>query len=277
MSLPRHWFNNPETKDDQALFLSRLRASARPVLICDYDGTLAPFMADKMRAVPYPGVTERLEQLHAGRTRLVFVSGRPVAELLQLAPLAADLELWGSHGREHRTPDGSYEIFTAGKEQLRVLDQVEAALIGAGYGAETERKSGSIAVHWRNLDSPGALRLEQRAQAIFNEYAAVHADHGGFSVMPFESGVELRVADRTKADAIEAVLAGATPDTAAAYLGDDTTDEDAFGALGRRGLSVLVRAELRDSLASAWLQPPDELLRFFDEWLEAVETEEHER
>ena len=34
------------------------------------------------------------------------------------------------------------------------------------------------------------------------------------------------------------------PDVAMAYLGDDIADEDAFGALTRRGLNVLVRDAL---------------------------------
>jgi len=52
----------------------------------------------------------------------------------------------------------------------------------------------------------------------------------------------------------------------AAYLGDDLTDEDAFKQLGQRGLKVLVRKVLRDTLADIWLEPPDELIWFLKKW-----------
>ena len=260
MSLPPHWFDDPALRDERTRFSSCLQTAVQPVLICDYDGTLAPFKADKMQAFPYAGITERMDWIHAGRTRLVLVSGRPVVELLQMMPLAAQIELWGSHGREHRQPGGAYQLFPASTEHVGALDQVEAALQAAGYGGETERKSASIAVHCRNLDETSARALEQEARRIFR----THAAQEGFAVMSFESGLELRVADRTKAHAVDAVLADAGPGTVAAYLGDDTTDEDAFGALGSRGLPVLVRDAPRPSLARFWLRPPAELLRFLD-------------
>jgi trehalose-phosphatase len=264
MDAPSAWF--AETTSARAEFCQRLRASSRPILICDYDGTLAPFMADKMQALPYPGVMERLERIHAGRTRLAFVSGRPIEELLTLVPLASEIEVWGSHGREHRSAEGSYRLFKASDEAAEVLDRVEAALIAAGYGREIERKTASLAVHWRNLDRNSTHALERTARDIF----AAHAGHAAFAVMPFESGMELRVADRTKAHAVDALLESEPQTTSVAYLGDDTTDEDAFRALNGRGLSLLVRPEPRPTSATAWLRPPGELLRFLDEWLEAV-------
>ncbi len=272
MSVPRHWWDDPQLGEQRARFASRLKQAARPVLICDYDGTLAPFKADKMQAFPYAGIEDRLRRIHAGRTRLVLVSGRPVSELLQMMPLAAEIEIWGSHGREQRLPNGAYRLFEASAEHVQALGRIEAALHDAGYSSETERKSASIAVHWRNLEASEARELERQAREIF----AGHAVHEGFAVMPFESGIELRVADRTKAHAVESVLAGARPG-AAAYLGDDTTDEDAFGALGSRGLSVLVREAPRESLAGVWLRPPAELLRFLDAWLDASERLEQRR
>ena len=265
---PHAWFGDTDGGREQ--FRARLARSGSPVLICDYDGTLAPFMADKMQALPYPGVAERLERIHAGATRLVFVSGRPVAELLTLVPLASHLELWGSHGSEQRLADGAYRLFEAGSAQRDALDRAQAALIEAGHARVLERKAASLAVHWRTLDEAPARALEEEAGAIF----AQHAGGEDFAVMPFESGLELRVSDRTKADAVTAILARTPKDAAAAYLGDDTTDEDAFAAIEGRGLSLLVRDQVRSSLANYWLRPPEELLRFLDDWLAAVEAGE---
>jgi trehalose-phosphatase len=85
----------------------------------------------------------------------------------------------------------------------------------------------------------------------------------------FDGGVELRVPGRDKGTVVNAVLDEIAGTVAAAYLGDDQTDEDAFRALGDRGLKVLVRPEMRASEADLWLEPPDELLNFLDQWIEA--------
>jgi trehalose-6-phosphatase len=55
-------------------------------------------------------------------------------------------------------------------------------------------------------------------------------------------------------------------ETAAAYLGDDATDEDAFKAIRGRGIGVLVRPQFRATAADFWLKPPEELLEFLERW-----------
>jgi hypothetical protein len=52
------------------------------------------------------------------------------------------------------------------------------------------------------------------------------------------------------------------------------TDEDAFKALKNRGLSVLVRNEFRPTAADVWIQPPQGLLDFLAEWLQACGGEQ---
>jgi trehalose-6-phosphatase len=53
---------------DEALFFEGLRASRSSALLLDYDGTLAPFVTDRQRAYPYPGMFEVLTSIsRAGR------------------------------------------------------------------------------------------------------------------------------------------------------------------------------------------------------------------
>ncbi len=51
----------------------------------------------------------------------------------------------------------------------------------------------------------------------------------------------------------------------------DLTDEDAFAALGDRGLSVLVRATPHPTRAHAWIRPPEEVFQFLAAWTAASE------
>jgi trehalose-6-phosphatase len=52
-----------------------------------------------------------------------------------------------------------------------------------------------------------------------------------------------------------------------AYLGDDTTDESAFHAIGERGVSILVRPEWRPTSAQLWFKPPEDVVEFLRLWL----------
>ncbi len=268
-ALPRAWIN---AREEQECLWPSLAEAPRSLLICDYDGTLAPFKADKMTALPFPGVAERLEKIAAlPRATLALVSGRPIAELMTLFPLAARLEVYGSHGREHRSAAGVYRVFQASEPVRRALDAAAAELVRLGYTSALERKEASLAVHWRNLSPADQASLAQTASDVFAPHAESSAGEDAMSTLPFESGMELRANDHTKAHAVASLLAshyggeGAT----VAYLGDDTTDEDAFGALGARGLSLLVREQPRPSLASHWLRPPAQLIGFLDDWLRA--------
>ncbi len=243
---------------------------SRPTLICDYDGTLAPFRENKMDAVPYPGIAERLRSIAAGPTRLAFVSGRPSAELITLLPLAGELEIWGMHGWEHRLPDGQVQLLKPTSGQRAALDEAQQLLEKDGLAALLERKAGSLAVHWRALEASADTARLREAQRLADVTFAGYAGKDSFALLPFDGGLELRTTDHTKGHAAEALLAGADA-RAAAFLGDDMTDEDAFQVLRRHGgLTLLVRELPRASNAHFSLHPPAGLLAFLDAWLAAT-------
>ena len=91
-------------------------------------------------------------------------------------------------------------------------------------------------------------------------------------LLEFDGGVEMRMPDLDKGDAVRTVLQEVGPGVPTAYLGDDLTDEQAFRALGDRGLSVLVRSNARRTAAQLWLKPPEELMDFLSRWVAATET-----
>lgn len=265
-AFPEHWVS----PQNQAQLRRRIQQSSAAILMLDYDGTLAPFQDDKMRAYPYPGIEHRLERiLKQPKNRLVLVTGRPAEELIRLLPIANQLEVWGSHGRERILPDGTYELSPLAPEQSAVLDAIDEHLRTAGHGESIERKPTSLAVHWRMLPLQGQKELQTLACRLFEQHAA----GSGFQPLAFENGVEFRTCDRTKRNVVTDLLRSETRSPLfAAYLGDDTTDEDAFRAIAGHGLSLLVRDEVRTTQADYWLRPPDDLLAFLDLWIEAGET-----
>ena len=108
---------------DLSKFFDCVRETKSRALLLDYDGTLAPFVAGRNKAVPYPGVTDILSHIMKhGTTRLVLISGRRVRGLATLVGLDPLPEMWGCHGGERLLPDGSYEKQTLGHASARALE-----------------------------------------------------------------------------------------------------------------------------------------------------------
>jgi trehalose-phosphatase len=237
------------------------------LLMLDYDGTLAPFHEDRMQALPWPGIAERLDRLTTmPSVHLAVVTGRSARELASLLPLQHAVEIWGSHGREHLTSDGVYTSSSLAPAQQAVLDQVETRLKQAGLGEQVERKVASIAAHWRGLPVAEAEKVEQIVRDVYR----ASGERAGLQLLVFDGGVEVRSDSINKGHAALHMVTR-FPTATAAYLGDDNTDEDAFAVLRGRGLTLLVRPEPRPSQATYWLRPPEDLLAFLDAWMRAAE------
>ncbi|HEY4228584.1 MAG TPA: trehalose-phosphatase [Thermoanaerobaculia bacterium] len=255
--------------DALASFFRRLGSAPHRGLLLDFDGTIAPFAADRSLAAPYPGIRSRLRALVLAPrpTRVAIVSGRGLADLRARAAIEPPVELWGSHGLEHLTADGR-EIFEPPPERVvRLVEEVGAAFAAQGLSEILERKPYGVAIHRRG--NPPEL-FERARRELLERFASPAAD-AGLQRLAFDGGVELRMAGSDKGIAVRAMLAELGEDAAVAYLGDDLTDEDAFATLDDRGLTVLVRETLHPTRARAWIRPPDELFRFLAAWSAAIE------
>jgi len=257
----------------------QLSRASRSALLLDFDGTLSPFVRERLEARPYAGVTDRLLRLAATpRLRLVLISGRPAKELASLLPAELKVEIWGSHGRERLSPDGGYKAVPLRAAQQAALTHLESELGREGLSRVIEKKVGSLAMHTRGLSEQEAHQVQSIAERFYNSLQGAGANPG-LEWLPFDGGIEVRGTGCTKATAVHSILRDEPPGTPAAYLGDDQTDEDGFIALRQRGsqnptLPVLVRTEPRASIAHLWLKPPRELLAFLDRWLQATSPEE---
>jgi trehalose-phosphatase len=248
-------------------FMKQLAAAPASMLLLDYDGTLAPFHTERHHAYPYPQVVPLLENiLKCAKSRVVIITGRPIIEMGPLLSPLDNIEIWGSHGLEHRLADGTYRQIMIAPEMAAVLSEAESWLSVAGLSHRTEIKPGGIAVHWRGLPDAEVERVQSCAQKGLSGFG----EQPGLKLLKFEGGLELRVAHPNKGDAISSILSGSDHKARIAYLGDDLTDEDAFRVLNPHGLTVLVRPEYRETNAQICLSPPRELVSFLEEWLKSV-------
>lgn len=249
-----------------ANFFQHLRTAPERALLLDYDGTLAPFHIHTHEAMPYPGVREILDTImQSGHTRLVIVSGRWTRDLKPLLGLKRLPEIWGSHGWEQLKPDGEYAVAPMDETALRHLVEADTWTAEVeSRGGRCEMKPGSLAIHWRGLSPENISEI----RTLVSENWNLQAMEKNLVWHDFDGGIELRVPGRHKGFVVESILSEMVTETAAAYLGDDATDEDAFNAIRGRGIGVLVRPQFRPTAADFWLQPPEELLEFLKQWHE---------
>ena len=250
-------------------FLCTIRGAQAPLLLLDYDGTLADFRINRFEARPWAGIRELLAVIQKdNRTRLTVITGRPAGEINPMLRLPEPVEVWGLHGAERLFIDGRHEMQDAPPEAHAKLEELRLQLQRDAFGGLFEDKPNAVVMHWRGHSHRQAKHIEQKTRTLFEPAALV----SGLSLLEFEAGVELRVG-RDKGGAVEAIIEEAEPDSPVTYLGDDLTDESAFGAINRTPnphLSVLMRRARRETAAEVWLQPPDGLRWFLREWEKAV-------
>jgi trehalose 6-phosphate phosphatase len=264
-----------ETIKKLETFFGTFSTDKDPLLLLDYDGTLAPFRVDRSKARPWTGVREAIARIqHQRRTRIVVITGRPAKEigpLLRGNPPILDppLEVWGLHGAERVYADGKRELEQAPAETQRRLDDLRDHLRHNNLGGQFEDKPNAAVMHWRGASPRTAKFIETRTRELFEPLSHLP----GLTLLEFEGGLELRVG-RDKGGAIRALIAESPPETPVAYLGDDLTDEAAFRAVNQANgphLSVLMRPEIRETEADLWLRPPSELRAFLKKWVKAID------
>ncbi len=255
----------PEAKFQIEALLLSVAGASQSLLMLDYDGTLAPFRKDRDHAYPYPGISQILQEIvRIGRTRVVIVSGRDAQDVIPLLGIDPHPEVWGLHGRQRLEPRGKAHLPPLDELTTEGLAAADSWLFYQNLQHTAEFKTGSIAVHWRALDE---CEVETVRARVLLGWTAI-AKRAGLDLLEFDGGLEIRPAGANKGDAVRTILAEMNPQTPAAYLGDDVTDEHAFRAMNGRGVSILVRPRWRTTTAQLWLRPPDEVLELLEGWLQ---------
>jgi trehalose 6-phosphate synthase/phosphatase len=249
----------------------RLRAGRTLALLLDFDGTLARLVDDPARAeIPAAARTALARIARADRTLVAVISGRGLGDIRARVGLHG-LVYAGNHGLEmsgpgwtwtHTGAAGAREALAAALAALRArLRRVPGMLI--------EDKGLSASVHYRRTPAP---RVEEVRVAVLEEVTRVAGS--GLTVRRGKQVLEIRPAvDWDKGAAARWLLARTFGDswpstTAAIYIGDDRTDEDAFMALADDAMTVRVGTGSAPTAARYAVRNVDDVYRF----LETVEA-----
>ena len=246
-----------EPGEYSSFFSSYKKAST--LLVSDYDGTLAPFAREREKAFLTPKTRSLLKSISEAGGEVIIVSGRKPEEIYDFIELP--LEIWGCHGMERIDKYGRSTRGYIPEEDLKKLDDFSSQLDYFPRGS-VEKKPSGIALHWRERAEIFDMYMEVSGKLLFE--ASAHS----LKVMPFNGGVEFMLPYFSKGTAlsdISIIYQNASP---LCYLGDDTTDEDAFREIRniKSGVGVLVSNGEKESAAKVYISRKD-VDNFLDFWL----------
>ncbi|MEV5874142.1 trehalose-phosphatase [Streptomyces sp. NPDC052101] len=216
-------------RDGLAAFLAKPSAA---LVGLDFDGTLAPIVADPEQARAHPEAVPALAALAPKVASVAVITGRPAGVAVRYGGFA------GVAGLEHLTVLGHYGaerwdavtgtvtapaphpgVAAARAELPGVLDRA-----GAWHGTWIEEKGRAVAVHTRRADDPQAAFEALRGP--LTDLATRH----GLIVEPGRMVLELRPPGMDKGVALGAYVRKIGAESVL-YAGDDLGDLRAFDAV----------------------------------------------
>lgn len=219
---------------------------SRVAIATDYDGTLAPIVEDPTEAIPDPGALDALGALSRSAGLVAIISGRPPEFLHRMVGLDTVVYV-GLYGLERGSPGVE-------KWQTAIADAKKSAACLLGRRPESfriEDKGLALVVHYRRAPNP------VEASAIAGDWASDVAARAGLRVLKGKMNVELvPPIPLGKGMALQELLAeGAGEFEAAAFVGDDIGDLEAFEALANWESGADRRIGLRVAVASEECDP----------------------
>ena len=240
-------------------------------LILDFDGVLAPIVADPTSSRMLDGLPEVLERV-ARRLRLTaIISGRPLEFLIERAAVPG-VALLGSYGVESLlgTVRSRHVGVIPWLESIRLATAELEAAVSDLPGVRVEEKSGlSVAVHWRQATDRAA------AEARVIEIVSRLAEDTGLRRDSGKLVEELRPPLSVDKGTAVASLVKENDLVVVAYAGDDLGDLPAFNAavaVGGHALLVDHGAETSHSLHELATATFDGV-EGFGQWLKRLDVE----
>ena len=212
----------------------RLARAESPVLFFDVDGTLAPLVSRPERARAPSRTRDILQALRRTGARVVLVSGRAARDAHRVAGGEYD-GILGNHGAELLRRNRLANWTAKRRSGIEAASHTLSRELERSWpGVRMEEKGHSIALHHRL--SPAELgRLLRTVRG--------HLGHD-MEALRGRRVIDLRARGADKGAAVlrwlERTEKGKIPLSEVFYAGDDTTDEDAFRALGPRAVTVAV-------------------------------------
>ena len=218
-------------------------AKTHPLLCLDFDGTISELTNDLWNAVPIPRAKDAIAELarHPHKITVAIVSGRDLDTLIRLLGLRDGLLFAGTHGLEFIGRDG-VRHHAPGVERcaddMKMVREFLAKSIPKDRGFFVEDKVLTMTINYRNANPDDARPVLEAFDNFVRKRPTLQVLHGKMVHEALPRGIG------GKGAAIEFFMHDTGIDAPSTiYIGDDTTDEDAFRMLAPKGgITVMVGA-----------------------------------
>ena len=233
-------------------------------ILCDLDGTLVPFANSPEEARPDADAIKLITDLASlPGVKVAIVSGRPKDWLEGFFP-GDQVFLVAEHGAYRRGAGAWQNVADFDPAPLNVLTEELGALAQRHPGALLERKSTTVALHYRNV------RRGRRGELLIEAFGIIDRFLTKYPAYERLEGVlvaEVRPGSVRKSSAVPWMRERAGVGARLVAIGDDVTDEHMFQVLDPQDESIVVRTAAPRKTAARWeLTNSDEVravLRYF--------------
>lgn len=218
-------------------------------ILCDLDGTLVPYANSPEEARPDDAAIALVRSLATlPGVYFAIVSGRP-RDWLDTFFTGPDIYVVAEHGAARRGA-GAWEVVSdLDPGPLAILAEELEALTKRRHGAILERKSATVALHYRNV------ARGRRGELLIEAYGIIDRFIARFPSYERIDGVlasEVRPTSVRKSSAVPWLREKAGPGTRLLAIGDDVTDEHMFQVLDPQDESIVVRHAEPRRTAARW-------------------------
>lgn len=238
-------------------------------LFLDYDGTIAPISKTPDEA-KLPETTRKIleEASKTEKIRVSIISGRTLKNIIKMVRIKG-IFFAGNHGLEIEGPGMKFSMSVTKKARMAIdeilskvknrLDKIPGVLI--------ENKKNVLAFHYRLAKN----KNKNKIKSILTAAAGPFLKEGSVKIRQGKEVLEVYPNnDWNKGKAMIWILQmykalDSIKNPIIFYLGDDTTDKDAFKAVKGTGTSVFVGApRLAPKIAQYYLNNTEETATFID-------------
>lgn len=245
-------------------------------LFLDYDGTLSPIAQTPANA----GIPDRTKDLLVKLSKIpdckiAIISGRALNDISKRVDLKNVIYV-GNHGFEIKGPKIKFKS-PISRRYRRTLKEIKAKLeknLSSFKGVFIEDKEFCLIVHYRLADKKDIPSIEAEFYASIFLYEL----RNNIQIRIGKMALEVRPPISWDKGKVVLWLLGRRLFTMRdkgmkvlpIYIGDDTTDEDAFQALKDKGLTIFV-GKPKHTKARFYLKDTDEVAAFLTEVLKILD------
>jgi trehalose-phosphatase len=238
-------------------------------LFLDYDGTLVPIAQTPQMAIMPEKTKELLRRLSKKQDiKIAIVSGRSLADISSRVGLE-NVVYVGNHGYEIKGPKIDFES-PVSSGHIKMFEEIRDNLqksLSSIKGVIVEDKKYSLSLHYRLVDEQDIPKVREEV------YTAIASNEAKDDICVIEGKKVLEIRPAELWDKGKAVLwllgrqrfamRDKKTKIVPVYIGDDSTDEDAFGCLKEKGITIFT-GNPGDTKAQLYLKDTGEVLRFLE-------------